>query len=92
MKKFQHTPLSAAKALRIGFEKNVAKTQADYFKQQQREGFWLTTWNLSQLIYEQCGVKMGGATIEFSEQVKQAMIDVFPELWAEYWEEVFKKE
>jgi hypothetical protein len=90
MKNFKHTPLSAAKALRLAFEKHIAKTWDDYFIQQaqRRENpslqgkFW-DLCNFGQLVKEQAKCT--------SEEASLAMQEVMPELFAEYWDNLYKK-
>ena len=93
MKKFKHTPLSAAKALRVGFESLIAKTTGDYLSQQYHVGSWLDAFRFSILVYEQCGynlVRGDRVPKGFSLRVRKAVEQVCPEFFAEYWEKIFQ--
>jgi hypothetical protein len=77
MSRFKHTPLSAAKALRIGFESMIAKTWDDYFAERQGAAF-LNCYQFGKLVQEQ-------SDCTFREACK-ALETVVPELFAEYWD------
>lgn len=96
-KKFQHTPDSAARAIRTGYDTGrlgrLAKTLADYDEQNaareeapaQRpvSGPWLNTYQCARLVCEQVGEKYATADII------AAIEKHFPELFADYWENLF---
>jgi hypothetical protein len=75
--KFQHTPESAAKAMRVGFEKQIAKTWADY-EAERNGGPFMNCYQFGKLVQEQ-------ADCSFREAVT-ALQSAIPELFADYWE------
>jgi hypothetical protein len=77
MKRFKHTPLSAAKALRIGFENQIAKSWDDYFAERRGAAF-LNCYQFGKLVQEQAGCTFREACL--------ALEFVAPELFAEYWD------
>lgn len=83
--KNKHTPLSAAKALRIVFEDRIAKNWDDYFLQQKEyredhnlHGTFLHSYHFAKLVQEQAKCTFEEAAIALGE--------VIPELFAEYWD------
>jgi len=78
-KRFQHTPESAAKALRVGFEDQVAKTWTDYYAERCGAGF-LNCYQFAKLVQEQasCGFKEASLALETA----------IPELFADYWQQL----
>ncbi len=81
--KTAHTPLSAAQALRVGFEKQIAKTWDEYFAERRQTPFsgpFLNAFQFAKLVQEQAGCSFLDAT--------KALEEVVPELFAEYWEKL----
>lgn len=90
----KHTPLTAAKAIRALFEENIAKTKSDYARQQNHDGFWLDAHRETLLVQEQCnGIDYGiggvAATPFSYDDCAEAVMEIMPELFADYWQEVF---
>lgn len=97
-KKIVHTPLSAAEAIRTLCEsgklgKKIAKTEADYWEERaeaaalppsQRpvQGSFLNAYVASSLVTEQCPKNTP------QNEIRIAIEQVFPELFADYWEKV----
>ena len=91
-KGFHHTPDSACEAIRAGFEcgrlGKIARTLEEYHTQQkarQAAGLWgWTEWadvhHVSSLVKEQCGAEA------VTPEIAAAMERHFPELFADYWE------
>lgn len=73
-RKFQHTPETAAKAVRVLCEDIIAKTWEQYHG----SGKQLNSYEAAKLVQEQCGCDFRTAAL--------ALEPVIPELFAEYWE------
>lgn len=80
-KRFQHTPQTAARAVRALYAENIARTWDQYFDHQAKKPtarYWLTSYEAAKLVQEQCGCEFRAASL--------ALESVIPELFAEYWE------
>ena len=75
-----HPPIEVAKSLRVQFEQNVAKTWPQYFEQAQHRGVWLTAYNATLMVQEQCNCPF--------REAARAVEQVFPELYAEFWNDL----
>lgn len=80
-KKFKHTPLSAAKAIRGLLEKDIAKNWDEYFDGEHKANAYTATL----LVMEQCNGPAKRTPVSF-RRASQAVAKVMPELFAEYWE------
>jgi hypothetical protein len=91
----EHTPESAARAIRALFEGRIAVTWDHYFEQAQElkalaparrpfGGAWLTSYHAAKLVQEQCNGPSRELPISF-EAAATALANVIPELFAEYW-------
>ena len=98
MSKIIHTPLTAAQAIRAGFDAGklgrIAKTAEDHEEMMADHaemrpvdrpfsGLWLNAYKASLLVTEQCPKNTP------SDEIRLAIEQVFPELFADYWEKVF---
>lgn len=87
--KTTHTPLSVARALRIGFAANIAKTWEQYSAQSANHGFWLNAYTAAKLVQEQVnGIGQSGIRNEpcSFQDASLALQEAIPELFAEFWE------
>lgn len=95
VKSFHHTPVSAAKAIRAGYESGrlgkLAKTWADYWQQQAEHrrgttgGIWANAYTAALLVQEQCNGAGKREPVTF-KQASEAVADILPELFGEYWD------
>lgn len=83
IKKFQHTPQSAAKAVRVLLESTIAKTWPEYFDGAHRAN----AYEAAKLVQEQ----VYGVGKNDTDSFKVSMLavqEIMPELFAEYWENI----
>ena len=83
------SPLEAARAMRSLFEDEIPKTVADNDewrreKQEQGHSHWLSAYDALCLVMEQTHMS--------SIECRPAVEEVFPELFASYWQAQYAKE
>lgn len=83
----KHTPQTAAVAVRALFADSIAKTWGDYFA----SDYKLNSYEATKIVQEQCnGIDRAAGRVAdqpFSfEQCSDAVALAMPELFAEYWE------
>ena len=72
-KRFQHTPDSAARAIRRLVNDQIPQTIYDFADK-------INAFQVYQLVKEQCGIETS------TPEIRDAIEGNFPELFADYWE------
>ena len=85
MAKFQHTPESAAKAVRAMMDEYIPKTLEQYLDRNNYNIF--NAYNAAKLVQEQCNGPQKEEPCTF-EMAAAALEDAIPELWAEYYDKL----